>query len=261
MGVPRRRAAWFRRDAGRVPGRLRGTIPAEAADDLIVAPTVTGVDPHAAYDRDMARRKRWAGWWRRLGQVTAYVIGLVLAVALAVLLVVSVIDLGKPRIWGTFTETGCETRPRGGCRPLGVWVSDDRAIVVRDVYLNGWTEEDGTTRASYQPVTLLSGESNDVVDTPLFTGAGPWVIGVMLLWWVGYMLYKAASWGDIRLPPTLGHLVRRRSQTGRASLRRDYRRSLESSTTAQSAADATPRDGRGETAPRPGTTALDVSRE
>jgi len=222
------------------------------------------VDPHAAYDRDMARRERWTAWWRRLGQITAYVIGVVLAAALAVILVVSIIDLGQPRIWGTFTQTDCETRPRGGCRPLGVWVSDDRAIVVRDVYLNGWIDDNGTTRASYQPVTLLSGESNDIVDTPLFTGAGPWITGAVLPWWVGYMLYKAASWGDIRLPSTRGDRARRRPRTGpngRASLRRDYRRSLERSTEAQSAAHAAPLGRRRRAAPQIGAEALDTPRE
>lgn len=81
--------------------------------------------PHAEYDRWIARRERWGAWWRRFGQIAFYVVGGILAIAFAALLVASLIDLGQPRIWGTFTQAGCEERFRGGCRPYGTWVSDD----------------------------------------------------------------------------------------------------------------------------------------
>lgn len=193
------------------------------------------MDPHAAYDRFMTRQSRWAAWWRRFGQIAFYVLGGVLAVTFAVLLVVGVIDLGQPKIWGTFTQTDCEPRPRGGCRPIGTWVSDDRDVVRHEVYLDGWAEGSGTVRASYQPTAILGGESADIVHTAMFTGAGPWITGAALLCWVGYVLYKAASWGDIPVPRSRRRGARGRSHARRtgsatgASLRREYRRSLDES--------------------------------
>ncbi|WP_301114419.1 hypothetical protein [Microbacterium sp.] len=189
--------------------------------------------PHAAYDRHMARQRRWGAWWRRFGQIVSYIVGGGLAVVLAALLIASVIDLGQPRIWGTFTQTDCEPRPRGGCRPVGTWVSDDEAIVKHDVYLDGWTDETGTTRASYQPTAIISDESNNIVHTPGLTGVGPWLTGAALLCFVGHMLFKAASWGDITLPRSRRPHARGQSATRpagsvtRGSLRRRYRRSLE----------------------------------
>ncbi|WP_144782971.1 hypothetical protein [Microbacterium sp. BH-3-3-3] len=139
-------------------------------------------------------------------------------VALVLLLAASIADPGQPLIWGTFTETGCEPRPRGGCRPVGTWTSDDGSLVQYDVYLDGWMDENGTTRASYQPTAILGGES--IVHTPALTGAGPWIIGALLPWWVGRMF-----WADAR-----SALVRRRRGRGtRISPRWDYRRSLDES--------------------------------
>ncbi|MGU3643417.1 hypothetical protein ACLBXX_00495 [Microbacterium sp. C23T] len=193
-------------------------------------------DPHAAYDLYMERQRRWGARWRRLGQVLGYVLGGCLAVIVAALFVASVLDLAQPRIWGTFTQTDCEPRPRGDCRPVGTWVSDDGDIVKREVYLDGWTDDTGTTRASYQPTAIISDESNNIVHTPGLTGVGPWLSGALLLGWVGYMLFKAASWGDITLPSCRRWRGRRRPATRstvpatRGSLRRRYRRSLEEGT-------------------------------
>lgn len=156
--------------------------------------------PHAAYDRYTERQRRWGVWWRRFGQLAFYVIGSGLSLVLAVLFVAGVLDLGQTRIWGTFTQTDREPRPRGGCRPVGTWVSDDGNIVKRDIYLDGWADGTGTTPASYQPTAVISDESNNIVHAPMWTGGGAWLTGLVLLGWVGYVLFKAASWGDITVP-------------------------------------------------------------
>ncbi|WP_141933416.1 hypothetical protein [Microbacterium sp. SLBN-146] len=192
--------------------------------------------PHAEYDRYMERQNRRRAWWRRFGQLAFYVIGSGLALVFAALLVAGVLDLGQPRIWGTFTQTDCEPRWRGGCRPVGTWVSDDGNIVKSGVYLDGWTDDTGTARAGYQPTAIISDEANNIVHTPMWTGAGAWLTGLVLLWCVGYMLFKAASWGDITLPSR--RRARRQAQSAtrsaglatRGSPRRQYRRMLEQGT-------------------------------
>lgn len=185
--------------------------------------------PHAEYDRWIERRERWGAWWRRFGQIAFYVVGGILAMAFAALLVASLIDSAQPRIWGTFTQTGCEERFRGGCRPFGTWVSDDETIVLHDVYLDGWTDESGTARAGYQPTALVG---SDIVRVPFLSGFGPWLIGGILVWSVGYALYKAASWGDLPRPGSRwldarGPARPQGALGTRGSLRRQYRRSLE----------------------------------
>jgi hypothetical protein len=183
--------------------------------------------PHAEYDRWIAGRERRGSRWRRLGQIAFYVVGGILAVVLAALLTANIIDLGQPRIWGTFTQTGCEERPRYGCRPFGTWVSDDGSLHEQRVYLNGWTDDRGQTRASFQPTALIG---DDVVNVPVLTGVWPWINGPLMVWWVGYVLYKAAGWGDIPLPPGRRRRDdpdRRQGALGiRGSFRRQYRQSL-----------------------------------
>jgi hypothetical protein len=155
--------------------------------------------PHAAYDRYMRNQRRLGAWLRSVGGVAFYVFAVLMALVLAWLTVAGIVDLGQPRQWGTFTQTDCEPRPRGGCRPVGIWVRDDGQLVKRDVYLDGWPDESGSTRASYQPDAIISDESNSVVHAEGLTGAGPWVAGATLIWWVSYVIHRAASWGDIRI--------------------------------------------------------------
>ena len=185
--------------------------------------------PHAAYDRFMERQRRWGARWRRFGQIVFYVVTGVLAVALAALLIASLIDLGRPRIWGTFTQVGCEERRRAGCRPFGTWISDDGTIVEQHVYLNGWTDSTGRTRAAFRPGALLG---ENVVDVPVLTGAMPVLLIVVLVWLLVVALRRAASWGDIVLPRSRwlggrGGPTRRQGALGiRGSFRRQYRHSL-----------------------------------
>lgn len=165
--------------------------------------------PHAAYDRYWRRVGRGTAILRRVGQFAFYLIALALASILMFLFVASVIDLAQPTRWGTFTQTDCEPRLRGGCRPVGTWVSEDATEVRRGVYLDGWVGSDGTTRAGYRQDGIISDETNNIVHAPGLTAAGPWVSGGILIWWVGYSIYKSVQWGDIRLPS------RRRAQLAR----------------------------------------------
>jgi len=177
----------------------------------------------------MPRRRRW-GAWRRWGQIAFYVVGGLLTIALVAILIASVIDVGKPLIWGTFTQTDCTPQLRGACRPVGIWVSDDRTIVLHDVDLNGWTDDTGIAPAAYRPTALLG---SDMVHAPAFSAAGPWATGVFLIGWVAYMLYKAGRWGDLSLPRRRRLRTRRETERRRrapdaaGSLRREYRRSLD----------------------------------
>ncbi|BAJ74013.1 FOG: Ankyrin repeat [Microbacterium testaceum StLB037] len=178
----------------------------------------------------MGRQRRWGVWWRRFGQIVFYVVAGVLTVAIAALLVASLIDLGQPRVWGTFTQMGCEDRPRAGCRPFGTWISDDGAIIEQHVYLNGWTDSTGRTRAGFQPTALLG---DNVVNVPVLTGGMPVLLSIMLVWWTAVVLRRAASWGDIVLPRSRwlggrGGPARRQGALGiRGSFRRQHRRALE----------------------------------
>ena len=159
-------------------------------------------------------------WWGAVGRIIFYLVAAAIGAGLASLTVASIVDLGQPRQWGTFTETDCEPTLRGGCRSIGTWVSDDKTLFKHDVYLDGRPDEGGSARASYQPDAILSDESNNIVHAAGLTGMGPWVSGAVLIGWGGYVLYKAMSWGDIRTASR-----QRRRHTG-GSLRREYRESL-----------------------------------
>ncbi|GAA1925402.1 hypothetical protein GCM10009775_17040 [Microbacterium aoyamense] len=156
--------------------------------------------PHVAYDRHVARSARLGGWWRRLGQLVFYVVAALIAGAFGLLIYAFAADLGQPRIWGTFTHEDCEPRPRGGCREVGTWVSQDGSLVKEDVYLDGGSGPDGTTPASYQPSGIISDETNNIVHVPALTGAGLWLSSAFLIGWLGYVAYKALQWGDLRFP-------------------------------------------------------------
>ncbi|MBN9194645.1 MAG: hypothetical protein J0I44_00975 [Microbacterium sp.] len=172
--------------------------------------------PHAAYDRYVARQERRVGWWVRAGHIAAYVTFGLLSIAAAALLIATIIDLHQPRVWGTFTMQSCEQTARHGCRPLGVWRSDDGAIVKHDIYLDGGVGPDGTSRASYQPEGIINDDSNNVVHVPAFSAAGPLVAGGLLFGTVGYILYKAWTWGHI----PIRRRVQGRSPNGRRAARR-----------------------------------------
>lgn len=180
--------------------------------------------PHAEYDQYVARSERRAAWWRRAGRIAFYVFGAALALIFAWLTVAATIDLGEPRYWGTYTQTDCEPRVRGGCRSVGVWVSDDRSIVKSDVYLDGWPNPDGGVRASYQPTGVINDERNNVVHAEELTGLGPFAAGLGLIGWTGYVLSRAVKWGDLQVAQ-FGPRRRRatRDSSARAMTRRQYR--------------------------------------
>ncbi len=112
-----------------------------------------------------------------------------LLAALVALTIVSTADLRQPVYWGTFTESDCEPKSRGGCRSIGIWVSDDQTIVKEQIYLDGWVEADGTVRAAYRPTGIISDESNNIVHTALWIGAGPWVC----LFAMGVLIFRVLA--------------------------------------------------------------------
>ncbi|WZH37672.1 MAG: hypothetical protein PIR02_03170 [Microbacterium enclense] len=193
----------------------------------------TGASPGRASRRAAAARSasvnsgRWSAWGSRAGRIAISIALSALAVALTALLIASLIDLGQPQIWGTFTQTGCEKRPRGGCRPYGTWVSDDDLIVKEHVYLNGGTDGFGRARAAFRPNALLG---SDVVDVAAVTGAMPLLIGVALAGCLVSLQRAAASWEYLRLkhgPRMRRRHPRRQGALGiRGSFRRQYRSSL-----------------------------------
>ena len=170
--------------------------------------------PHDEYDKWVKRQACRSEMLGRIGQILFYVFSTLITAAFALFLFANAVDLREPRIWGTFTQEDCEPKPRGGCRPIGTWVSDDGSIVKRDVYLDGGTGPTGTTPASYQPTGIINDETNNIVHVPLLAGAGVWLCVALLLGWVAYTLYKAYEWG---------HLVVTREK--RAGGRRHQRRS------------------------------------
>lgn len=81
---------------------------------------------------------------------------------------------GEPVVWGTFRETECIWRGRGGCRSHGTWTSDDSSIVWDGVQLSGTPGEDRTVRAGVRLQGLRGGEEAGLVYTERWIDAGPW---------------------------------------------------------------------------------------
>jgi hypothetical protein len=160
------------------------------------------------------RGRRRTGVPRRVGRILFAIVGGAIAAIMLFLVVASWIDLGRPRAWGTFTQSGCEQTPRGACRPVGTWVSDDAQLVVGGVYLDGLLGASGTARAAYQTSGIINGEDSDIVHTPLTTYGAPWLCGVLFVGWTAYVLHRTRGWDAVRRLGRSGMLRRReRRQT------------------------------------------------
>lgn len=118
-------------------------------------------------------------------------IGLLSLVSI-LLAVITVIDLREPVIWGTFEQEGCESksalsRARQSCRPYGEWRSDDGSIVEERIYLDGFPDRDGSTRAGFRPTGINNDDDNDIVHVEVTTAIGPWFAiafaGGVVVWW------------------------------------------------------------------------------
>lgn len=83
----------------------------------------------------------------------------------------------EPVVWGTFRETECIWRGRGGCRSYGTWVSDNGDVVRDYVQLSGVPGPDRTVRAGFRPHGLRNSEDSGLVYTEPWVRAGPWAAG------------------------------------------------------------------------------------
>lgn len=111
--------------------------------------------------------------------------------------IANVIDEREETYWGVFTEHYCEPMPRGGCRSIGSWVSDDGRIVKHDVFLDGGVDPGGTIRAGYRPDGILGDEDNNIVHAEDWWDARFWVPWAALVVFGGMTLAQARRWGDI----------------------------------------------------------------
>lgn len=130
---------------------------------------------------------------RPIGQVVLYLaMGLLFAFSVALGLA-SAKDARdhQPIMWGTFYEESCKPTARGGCTPVGRWISDDTRIVKEGIQLDGFPGPDGTVRASYQPLGLMNDDDLNIVHTGQWTGAGLWMPWVLAAFCVGITIRYA----------------------------------------------------------------------
>lgn len=136
-------------------------------------------------------------WWSRsVRQLAAVIFVGLLSLVLLFLTVMTIVDLREPTVWGTFVEEGCENPPGISryprvCRPYGEWRSDDGSITRDRIYLDGWSDEDGTTRTSFQPSGINNDDDNNIVHSELMTTFAPWFVILFfggVLAWLGMRL-------------------------------------------------------------------------
>lgn len=117
------------------------------------------------------------------------------AVAVGVFLgFAGILDSGEPVYWGTFTEERCVEGGRYGCRSVGTWVSDDGTFGLKNVYLDGKPNADGTTDASYQPTGIQNDADNNIVHSPTGTWLEPVVPWMLVLIGVGLSALQWWRW-------------------------------------------------------------------
>ncbi|NYD65501.1 hypothetical protein [Agromyces atrinae] len=114
--------------------------------------------------------------------VATAVVACVLVVAV-ILGVVQILDVNQPVVWGTFRHEYCVDRPRGGCSSIGRWTSDDGAIELLSVRLDGNVDSRGLARASYQPEGVSNDADNNIVHGEFGTNVAfwaPWLLAVVI---------------------------------------------------------------------------------
>jgi hypothetical protein len=117
----------------------------------------------------------------------------VLAVAV-VLGIGGVLSANDTVLWGTYTERDCEPKPRGGCRSIGVWISDDSSVRKEGIYLDGFTDTDGTVRAAYRPSGFNNDDENNIVHVETFAFAWIWAPWVLAATISGVIVYYLRKW-------------------------------------------------------------------
>lgn len=142
--------------------------------------------------------RRWHAPVRIAGQALFMVVMGALLVCAVILGIDAASTADEPIVWGTFQETDCEQRAKGGCRSIGTWTSDDGTIRKTNVKLDGWPESDGSVRASYRPHGFLNDDENNIVHVEAFAYGwlwGPWA-GVLFI--IGVVVYYSRKWWPAR---------------------------------------------------------------
>ncbi|MEV8271903.1 hypothetical protein [Microbacterium sp. NPDC077184] len=120
-----------------------------------------------------------------------------MALVLAVSLTLSVggaMSANEEVIWGTFYERYCEPKPRGGCRSVGTWISDDGSIRKTGIHLDGWPGDGGTVRAGYRPTGFNNDDQNNVVHVESLAHGWIWFPWIMTVYVIGVIVYYLAKW-------------------------------------------------------------------
>lgn len=145
-------------------------------------------------DTPRSRGPAWHTPFRIGGQVVFFlVMTLVLAVSLG-LGVGGAMSANEEVIWGTFYQRDCEPKPRGGCRSVGTWVSDDGSIRKTGIYLDGWLAPDGTVRAGYRPSGFNNDDENNIVHVEATAYGWIWFPWLLTVYVIGVIIYYAAKW-------------------------------------------------------------------
>jgi len=153
----------------------------------------------------MTRRERWGrnrpslfGVVSTIGKSVFYGLMALVAMAMVVVVALSIADSTARVVWGTYTETSREYNFRGGWASTGDWLSDDETLVLSDVRLSGEVGPDGTARAGYRLGATIGDE---VVYTEIWVDSGVWV---------GLAVLGATLFGIARQAHEWGHWPRRR---------------------------------------------------
>ena len=145
-------------------------------------------------DTPRPRGPRWHVPVRVARQAIFAVVTAALLVVSATLAIGGTLSADESVVWGTFRQTDCEPKPRGGCRSVGVWMSDDRTIRKIDVYLDGSPNSDGTVRAAYRPHGFNNDNENNIVHVEMFAYGWVWAPRLLTLILFGMAAYYWRRW-------------------------------------------------------------------
>ncbi|HEY9266084.1 MAG TPA: hypothetical protein VIP82_15695 [Microbacterium sp.] len=105
------------------------------------------------------------------------------------------VSANEPVVWGTFTQQDCEPKGRGGCRSIGVWVSDDSTIRKENIYLDGWPPDpDGSVRAGYRPHGFNNDDENNIVHVAATAHGWIWAPWILTAYLAGVIVHYAIKW-------------------------------------------------------------------
>ena len=137
-------------------------------------------------------RRRWDALKVAGNIVYCVFFGLLLLISL-VLSVGSASSATQRSYSGTFTQHSCESGYRGRCEGVGTWVSDNGAIVKKDIQLDGDVNSDGTVRATYTPTGFNNDAENNIVHTSTWAWARFWLPWAMAILFAGLILVRVRA--------------------------------------------------------------------